>query len=292
MNVRRVTGKALHRLPKGLKGIFPVKTRQRLRQRLGRGAWEMSVSEGPPELQLGEEVGSPQFIGIGVQKAGTTWWYDLIAAHPDAYRSTRELKELHYFSRFATTTFGPAEIAEYHRRFPRKGQGLTGEWTPDYFYLPWVPYLVSLAAPDARLIVCLRDPIERLRSGLAHSQLNFRRYASPTIADAMAQGFYSNLLNRWLGYFQREQLLALQFERNALEPGVQIGQTYEFLGVDAAYRPANLGIVVDKTPIAKVQLDDDTRRRLVDIYLPDVLQLKNIVPDIDLSLWPNFSEYA
>lgn len=235
-------------------------------------------------------MGSPRFIGIGAQKAGTTWWYDLIADHPCVDRPNANIKELHYFSQFATKAFGPAEITAYHRWFPLSDVTISGEWTPDYLYLPWVPYLVSLAAPETRILVCLRDPIERFRAGMAHSDLNLQPYTSPIVADSMAQGFYAALLSRWLHYFRRDQILILQFERNVSATGAQIARTYEFLGLDSTYEPTNLVTKVYKTPLAKVDLDDDTRRRLVDVYLPDVLQLKELVPDIDLSLWPNFSD--
>ena len=32
-----------------------------------------------------EVGGPPDFVGIGVQKAGTTWWFELLLTHPDQY---------------------------------------------------------------------------------------------------------------------------------------------------------------------------------------------------------------
>ena len=54
--------------------------------------------------------------------------------------------------------------------FPRPSGSLTGEWTPDYIQCSWVPALLAQAAPGTRLLVLLRDPVERFRSGLAHQR--------------------------------------------------------------------------------------------------------------------------
>ena len=36
-----------------------------------------------------EVTGPPDFVGIGAQKAGTTWWFDAICAHPEVYARAR-----------------------------------------------------------------------------------------------------------------------------------------------------------------------------------------------------------
>ena len=61
----------------------------------------------------------------------------------------------------------PADFVErYHRNFPRPAGGVTGEWTPRYMYDHWSLRLLRRAAPEARILVILRDPIERYRSAL------------------------------------------------------------------------------------------------------------------------------
>src|SRR6516162_10204326 len=73
---------------------------------LGRYApWEPQFDFTPPELRPGEVTGAPDFVGIGVQKAGTTWWYSLLAAHPDVSSRLDIHKERHFFDRFATMAF-------------------------------------------------------------------------------------------------------------------------------------------------------------------------------------------
>ncbi len=288
MNLRQTTGNVLHRLPQSWKDLVPSDTRYRLRRQLGRSAWDI-VSQKAPALRRGESPGKPDFIGVGVQKAGTTRWFQLIAAHPGVSDSIGERKELHYFSRFAAASYGRAEIAEYERWFPRIGGAIVGEWSPDYFYLPWVPQLVSMTAPQARLMVCLRDPIERLRSGLALSAMTMNGPSSAVAGAAIRQGCYAECLRAWLRYFPREQILVLQHERNVADPESQLRRTYAFLGLDPGYVPGSLRFVYGETT-NRQPVEPDILERLCQLYLPDVIALHHLVPDLDISMWPNFAQ--
>jgi hypothetical protein len=225
-------------------------------------------------------------VGIGVQKAGTSWWYELIADHPGVFAGDGIHKERHYLSHFGTRAFGPREVERYHGWFPRPPGTKTGEWTPDYLGFPWVAPLLARAAPHARLLVLLRDPVERFRSGL-----DFRlRQGAPddeaTVADAVRQGFYARALAGYRDHFPDDQILVLQYERCVADPEGQLRETYSFLGLDD-YTPEALRRPVN-TSGRKRRLDDDTVRRLVDVYAADVEDLTRLVPTVDLSYWPHF----
>jgi hypothetical protein len=240
-----------------------------------------------PPPAPGKAVGAPHFIGIGSQKAGTTWWHDLVSQHPAV--ETPVLKELHFFSRYCTEPFGEAEISKYYTWFTHSPGTIAGEWTPDYVYLPWVPRLVAAAAPDARLILILRDPVERLRSGLAHNEVHFGRYWSPSMADTVAQGFYATLLGRWLKYFSNDQLLVLQHEQNVRDPAGQLSRTYRFLGIEDSFVPEGLNEIRNAGVVRRSRLAPSVLERLVELYASEVGQITKMVPDLDLDLWTNFS---
>ena len=94
---------------------------------------------------------------------------------PDAARATRRSgapltggKEQHFFDRFCARELTDADVAEYHDRFPRKPGQIAGEWTPRYMHDFWTPRLIARAAPEAKLLIMFRDPIERFRSGVPH----------------------------------------------------------------------------------------------------------------------------
>jgi hypothetical protein len=169
---------------------LPAPARRSILHALGKYApWEDGFDPTPPHAQGAEVTGAPDFVGIGVQKSGTTWWYDVICAHPDVYSRDDIHKERHFFGRFATRPFGPAECSLYHDWFPRLPGRLTGEWTPDYIHLPWVPELLAQAAPRTRLLALLRDPVERFRSGLAHQERDRGRHTVDAYQDAIARAF-------------------------------------------------------------------------------------------------------
>jgi hypothetical protein len=167
---------------------------------------------------------------------------------------------------------------------------VAGEWTPDYLHLPWVPNLLAEAAPDALLLVLLRDPVERFRSGLAHERTRRGRVVLEAAAAAVSRGFYDEALARWTVHFDPSQILLLQYERCVADPRAELARTYRFLGLEP-FTPDGIDRRVSETH-RPVVLDDQTRGRLIDLYAPDVQALMAKYPDFDLdpSLWPNFSD--
>jgi hypothetical protein len=282
MSLRSVAAAGLRRLP--------PRARLGLLHGLGRFApWEPGFDFTPPVLEPGERPGPPDFVGIGVQKAGTSWWYELLVDHPRVSARPGIHKERHFLSRFGTTAFAPAQIEAYHGWFPRRPGTLAGEWTPDYLDFPWVPPLLARAAPDVRLLLMVRDPVERFRSGLAHQRRHRASVPEATMANAVSRGFYHRALAHWCQWFEPERLLVLQYERCTVDPAGQLARTYRFLGLDEDYEPADLRRPVGPTTEGKVDLADDARRRLVDAYAPDVEALAAQFPELDLTLWPNFA---
>ena len=292
MGIRQTTANALRDLPLGVHKAVPPGIRRDLRHRLGRYyryEAEFDFSDTPP-LGTDETDGPPEFVGIGVQKAGTSWWFRLIVDHPGVANVPWVNKELHFFARFGAQPFSHSDIESYHRQFPRRIGALTGEWTPDYLYYPWVPPLLAKAAPDTKLLLILRDPIERFRSGLASEIRNGAAHVGATLAEVVGYTMYAENLRRWMDHFPPEQLLILQYERCAAAPVEQLVATYRFLGLDPEYRPGILNRPVNKTLEEKIALDADVRSRLQDIFAPDVAELVKLVPTLDLTLWKGMNE--
>ncbi len=104
----------------------------------------------------------PAFLGIGAQKSATTWLYDILSDHPDVCLS--EQKELDFFSHYFD--FG---YQWYERQFPVHGaECIAGEVSPSYFHSPAVPERVHAYAPDIKLILLLREPVQRAISNHKH----------------------------------------------------------------------------------------------------------------------------
>jgi len=287
MTLRTAIAEGLHRLPTPAHALLPPAQRADLRHRLGRYyPWEQGFDLAPPILRAGEASGPPDFVGVGVPLAGAAWWYRMVVDHPGV--SCREDVPMgrHYLAHFCTTRFGEEEAERYHGWFPRRAGTITGEWTPGYLGCPWVAPLLAVAAPDARLLVILRDPVERLRLQLARSAADRSDHIGEHIADAVDRGFYAEQLRRLLQFFPVEQVLILQYEQCVADPDGRLAATYRFLGLDDGHRP-----VIPRRPDGGTSppapvLDRDTRSRLVDIYASDVADLATLVPGLDLSLWP------
>jgi hypothetical protein len=277
--LRRSTIAVFSKLPPG--------SRRFVLHALGKYApWEEGFDHTPPSPEPGEVAATPDFVGIGTQKAGTTWWHEAICSHPGVYARPDIHKERHYFDRYAIRPFAREDSERYQGWFPRPPGRLAGEWTPDYLDMPWVPDLMSRAAPQAKLLVILRDPVERISSGLAHVRRAVGTVTPDDYRDAVTRGFYHEALSWWLSHFPREQILVLQYERCRIDPVGQIQRTYEFLGLDRFIPPA---LQVKINPSTQVQkLDQEARRRLTELYRPGVHALCDRFPDIELGLWPNF----
>jgi hypothetical protein len=249
----------------------------------------------PPRCPPGWRTGPPDFVGVGAQRGGTTRWFDLIASHPEIVQPS-EAKELHYFDRFYAGGFGEAEAESYQRHFPREDGRKVGEWTPIYMSAPWIPKQLAAAAPDTRLLVSLRDPVERYLSGLEHNGAIARErgIALSRLAplEAFMRGFYYGQLQELLLHFDRAQILILQYERCAAEPQEQLRRTFEFLGLGDLDFSADVRRHPNASPSQKPRLDRENLESYVRAYSDDVAGLATAFAEIDLSLWPNFAHLA
>jgi hypothetical protein len=269
-------------------------TRTAVRQARGHDApWEPGFDHHPRRCPAGMSGGPPDFVGIGAQKAGTSWWYDLVCSHPGVYCHPDFHKERHFLSALgAGYDLGIDRLADYEGWFPRPPGTVTGEWTPDYLYFHWVPELLSRVAPSAKLLVLLRDPIERFRSGLTHQSVNGSGGSAAGAEEAFARGLYASQLARWAGYFPREQFLVLQYERCRQDPAGQLAATYAFLGLDDGFVPPGADEPPPPPVVQRPVLSEERRALLVGLYQDDVIALVRSYPEVDLGLWPDFAGHA
>ena len=245
----------------------------------------------PPEVPGGWTTGPPDFVGVGAQRAGTSRWFRLIAAHPGV--AGRMKKERHYFDRFAHTPFDGDAIRRYHELFPRPAGRIVGEWTPRYMHDFWTPPCLARAAPKAKILVTLRDPIERYRSGLSFGATLARgpeREALTQLANSnLWRSLYFAQLSHLLEHFDRAQLLVLQYERCAEDPVSELHRTYEFLDLDPPdHVPRSIHDQVGGLPWQNAELPGALIASLKDRLADDVTQLARAFPEIDLTLWPHF----
>ena len=117
------------------------------------------------------------FVGVGVQKSGTTSLHHLLAKHPGI--EMPKTKELHYFER--DDAFGKdyrpraGDYGRLHRHF-YFDRPIAGEITPIYLYWRHALERIQAYNPDVRIIVLLRNPVHRAYSQWGHYVRKSRRW--------------------------------------------------------------------------------------------------------------------
>jgi Sulfotransferase family len=223
-----------------------------------------------------------------------------MADHP-AVQVTEGAHGIHFWEHIADRWLTQEDITSYHQFFPRPPGGITGESTPQYMSLWWVPRMLADAAPDARIIVLVRDPVDRyvlgrsqledyraLNTARGMSDRSFTRRAAEL---SMHRGQYALQLAWLMQSYPRERILVLQHEQcvESVEP--MLARTFDFLGIDAT-SPASRSHTsdADPAPTDVVVVEPERLDLLRRLYRPEVLRLKELVPELDLSLWPNFAD--
>jgi len=175
------------------------------------------------------------FIGIGAQKCATTWLYDLLDLHPAVGLSP--LKEIHFFSQY----YGYG-LQWYLSHFAEVDPQLSviGEFSTSYFCDFETPKRIKQCYPDAKLVLMLRDPIKRLQSNHKH-EIRIGHLTGPDFSieagiqnnpTYIEQGLYATHLNRWLEYFDQDQIHIVLFDQLKNDPAAVERELYEFLQIE------------------------------------------------------------
>jgi hypothetical protein len=234
----------------------------------------------------------PDFLIIGAQKAGTTSLFQTLSSHPGIAGAAG--KEVHFFDynfqrgeRWYRAHF-PTVLARWSGRFK-----LAGEASPFYVFHPLTPARVAQFAPQAKLIVLLRHPVERAYSHYHHQvrlglePLTFVEALDQEaerligefeklLADAtyysfnyqnysyLARGMYADQLTRWFRFFPRYQFLILKSEDYYADPEPVVARVLEFLDLPAGPPlPTHAVNTGDYEPLKPA-----LREALVDFFAP------------------------
>lgn len=207
----------------------------------------------------------PTFLVIGAQKAGTSWLHRMLGEHPRIFVTER--KELHFFSNRQRYAEG---MARYREHFAEVGRGhrAVGESTPNYLWCAphrsdaWggvddddpafragIPArVVEHLGTDLRVVVLLRDPVDRAVSAFYHHLRAGRGRIDPDAGfldnarrwGIVTMGFYAAHLERWLAHLPPERFLVLLQEEMVRDPASAVAAVHRHLGVRPR-PPAGLG---------------------------------------------------
>jgi hypothetical protein len=235
----------------------------------------------------------PDFVGVGAQRCGTTWWFQMLLEHPQIRSPWHGRKELHAFDAFGARPLTDADVDAYRQNFEAEPGQVCGEWTPRYMADPWTPRLLAQVAPDARLLVMLRDPVERFLSGLVQRRTVEGRPVHLAAAEAIERGRYASQLREVLRHTPAEQVLVLQYERCVAEPLPQYRRTLEHLGVED-FTPADPTRLRGNSLAAHREAPSpELSTALRNAFAEEVAELAELTDGaIDPELWPHFRAVA
>ena len=186
----------------------------------------------------------PQCIIIGVRKAGTRALLQFLDLHPAI---AAQKQEMHFFDDDEHYARG---LAWYRKRMPRtRPEQVTIEKTPAYFVESAVPERVRDMDRSTKLLLILRDPIERAISDYVqiHSTKSakgkYHESFDELVIDPdtgqvdadyrpIERSVYHKHLSRWLEYFSLSQLHIVNGENLIRDPVAELRKVETFLGLD------------------------------------------------------------
>jgi hypothetical protein len=253
--------------------------------------------EAPDTLAGVQQVSGPDFVIIGTQRGGTTSLHAYLAAHPLVRLPAK--KELHFL-----TDRHERGRDWYLGQFPRDlpAGTITGEATPYALFHPLAPARLRAAAPEAKLVVLLRNPVDRayshylLERSRGQEPLGFaealdaeparlageeaKLLADPTYvsqahnhASYLARGDYAAQLERWFAHVPRDRFLILRSEDLYREPATTFAHVTDFLGLPRA----ESATFVAHNRSDGLPLDPALRDRLAAHFAPANARLRNLL---------------
>ena len=223
----------------------------------------------------------PDFVVLGTQKGGTSFFYRLLTEHPLVRGAA--VKELHFFDKKF------AEGVGWYRRCFSEGERvdgqrtITGEASPSYLFDPRVPERMALTVPEAKLIALLRNPVDRAYS---HYQMEVRRGREARSFEVateeemtsieggensvdvryayLTRGLYAEQLERFSSFANRDRLLVVKSENLFTRRLEVLQRVSTFLGLP--HFESTLTPPAGGAPYAP--MDPSTRRRLDEFFAP------------------------
>jgi hypothetical protein len=174
--------------------------------------------------------GVPDFLYIGTSKAGSTWLFNALSIHPDVWLASN--KGLYFFD-----THYDRGLDWYREQFEGAEGRAVGEFSHSYLSAPEAPERIATYSPSMRLLVCLREPVDRAFSD--YLDLTKNNGYTGSFSEAVEEhprlldrGRYATHLSRYLEHFPSSQIHVGLFDD--LKTGAQdyADEVYDFLGID------------------------------------------------------------
>jgi hypothetical protein len=179
----------------------------------------------------------PNFLYIGTSKAGSTWLFNALAVHPEVFLASN--KGLYYFD----THFDKGADWYLDHFTGASDRPAVGEISHSYLSSPEAPARIEQLNPRMRLLVCLREPVDRafsdyldlVKNGQFDGPFDAALEQFPRLVD---RGRYATHLRRYLEHFPRELLCVQLFDDLKANAQAYADSVFDFLQVDRIELPA------------------------------------------------------
>jgi hypothetical protein len=232
------------------------------------------------------------FILAGAQKAGTTAMHYFLTRHPDIKMGDQQ--EIHFFDDERVFSQQPVDYELLHRHFPPLARStIAGDCTPNYLYWPPAAERIWNYNPHIKLLVLLRNPIDRafahwnMQRSKGREPLDFleavkqekNRAGDPLSLETrrfayVARGFYAQQLERFFRFFPRVQLKGIKSEEFRVKQRETLDSVFGFLGVRSLARVRNRDRNV--VPYERA-ITLEERKYLYDIFVEDIIKLEQML---------------
>jgi hypothetical protein len=190
----------------------------------------------------------PNLFIVGAARAGTTSLWRYLGQHPQIWMAP--IKEPNFFSGVRPRLYPSiVDEAAYLRLFgPGAATKLRGEASPSYLWHEGVAGSIKRVSPDARIVIMLRDPVERAYSAYWHAVRHgaeSRPFLQAVEAELEApstsglpsryvgRSFYADAVGRYLSTFPGAVHILL-FEEFVVDVAGELQRVFAFLGVDSS----------------------------------------------------------
>jgi hypothetical protein len=206
----------------------------------------------PRERLRSAAMKHPNFFIVGAQKAGTTSLYSYLGQHPRVYMSP--VKEPSYFAPEQCRENFIFSWEAYLRLFGDVAdETAIGEATATYLWSQTAARNIAARLPQARIIINLRNPVDRAFSQYLHmltageTRKSFREQVNASLCcrnrefgllwPFLELGKYHEQVNRYFGEFPRSQIHISYYEDLVRAPAQLLADLFTFLGVDPSFVP-------------------------------------------------------
>ena len=240
---------------------------------------------------------SPDFLIIGAPKCGTSSLYYYLIQHPSVlpakdkevyfFDENYEMGILWYKSYFSTI------FKKYFHKGSKGKKIITGEANPNYLHHPLAHIRISNSIPEVKLIVILRNPVDRAYSdhqmkiknkwetlsfeeaikseqerlvGEKEKIIKKKNYLSYnyTVYSYLSRGLYFDQLKEWYDHFKKEQFLIISTDDFENKPSQIMNQVFQFLDLS----PFNMKFIEKKNVGSYSKMNSETRQWLIEYFKP------------------------